>query len=219
MFKNIFSLILLCFGLVNFAQETGINTTLATETLDVNGVARVRLIDEASVNAVKDSLLVVDGIGIVKRVSSSMIVGQKEPNSLILNTELVKSLSATNNIYYNLPLNSSNVQYLNNSFYNIVSDGKIEILQNGTYLVSGELSISNMPVASTKVVFAVFVNNTLKGYLGNSVANFSTVDGYSKAGLLMLNLSVADMVEIRYMINNNGTSLNSDFLNLGITKI
>ena len=71
--KKLYTILLLLSVRVIIAQ-VGIGTTIPTAQLDVNGTLRVRTtVLTNNISAAKDSILVVDNIGNVKRVSSKKV--------------------------------------------------------------------------------------------------------------------------------------------------
>lgn len=65
----------LIFHLTPFFAQVGIETTLPTATLDVNGNLRIRSLNVTSNNsAAKDSILVCDNIGNIKRIAAKTII-------------------------------------------------------------------------------------------------------------------------------------------------
>lgn len=104
-----------CFMLLLFASfitqaQVGINTDDPTKNLDVNGSLRVRSINLVGASSTKDSVMVTDGKGNLKYVSSSKIMEQVpsgtfpmqvtdffEGNGTTANPLKIASLSATEN--------------------------------------------------------------------------------------------------------------------------
>ena len=69
-----YTFILLLFLNNIITAQVGIETTSPTATLDVNGTVRVRnLTSLNSEPAIKDSIVISDGLGNIKRVSSKQI--------------------------------------------------------------------------------------------------------------------------------------------------
>jgi len=74
MYKTIIICMMLCSYAKSFSQ-IGINTTAPTATLDVNGDLRIRQIDEeTNIEIAADSVLIVGRDGVVKRISSQLII-------------------------------------------------------------------------------------------------------------------------------------------------
>lgn len=69
-------LLFLLASLLLHSQNIGINTTLPTKSLDVNGNLRVRGNLQRASNAAKDSIMVFENDGIVKYTSASKIIQQ-----------------------------------------------------------------------------------------------------------------------------------------------
>lgn len=134
----------------------------------------------------------------------------------------------SNNSYFNFPLNDTHIQTINNDYFEVPTttygNGSILIKQDGNYLLSAELSTSNMPSGNTKYIIAVFANGTsnpgnIIGYLTRGSVRLSGTDWWGGTGTLMYRLSAGDEIIFRYVINANGNPLNARFLNIGVTKL
>lgn len=219
MTKSLLSAILFVLLPTVLFSQVGINTTSPTETLDVNGTLRIRQTDIGSTVSAKDSLLVVDGNGVLKRTNSSEILNQAKARTIVLNREDAVALSTANNTFYNLPLGTAHVQITDSAFFTVIGNGKIKVLQSGVYLISGELSLTNMPSGGRKFILGLFVNGIRRAYLSRGYASLSSTDYWGTTGFVMYSLNANDVIDVRYVLNNGGTTLNSNFLNIGVTKL
>ncbi len=130
------------------------------------------------------------------------------------------SLISTNtNTYYDFPIDAGHIQVTNSQVYDITSSGTITILEPGNYMFSASLSIRNMPSGSTKYIIAITINGTLVGYLSRGFATLTGTDYWGTSGNIMYPISANDEVKIRYVVNNGGTALEAQFINIGITKL
>ncbi|WBX72278.1 hypothetical protein [Tenacibaculum retecalamus] len=148
-----------------------------------------------------------------------LLTPNTDSKTVILNRESAVTLSNTTNTFYDLPLNIPQIQFINTSYYSIVGDSEIRVLEDGNYLISGEISLTNMPSGDTKFILAVFINDVRRGYLSRGFASLPSQDFWGTTGTLMYALNQNDRVNIRYVINAGGSTLTSNFLNIGITKL
>ncbi|MBT8244063.1 MAG: hypothetical protein HKP48_10835 [Winogradskyella sp.] len=128
------------------------------------------------------------------------------------------SLPNATNTFFDLPLTAANLVTNNPGLYSVTGTSEITIIETGNYLISGELSATNMPAGDTKYILGVFVNGIRVGYLSRGFASLPARDYWGTTGTLMYQLNANDIVKIRYVLNA-GSTLNSNFSNIGITKI
>ncbi|WAC01740.1 hypothetical protein N7U66_17860 [Lacinutrix neustonica] len=129
------------------------------------------------------------------------------------------TIVSNNNNYQNFPLNAADILTNDPSTFEVVGNGKIKVKTNGIYLMSAEISVSNMPPGNTKYVLAAEKNGTLIGYLSRGNTNGSGVDYWGATGVLMYVLQTDDIITFRYVINNGVSTLDAKFLNIGITRL
>ena len=123
------------------------------------------------------------------------------------------------NTYFDFPLDASHTQVNTGGVFTVVGNGRIQISEAGTYLMSAELSTNNMPAGDTKYIIGAFRNGILIGYLTRGFASLPNQDWWGGTGVLMYNLNANDIIGFRYVLNNNGNALSARFLNIGMTKI
>lgn len=128
------------------------------------------------------------------------------------------SLMVSNNTYYNFPLNSTHIQSQNASTYEIISNGKIRIKENGIYMVGAQLSVNNMPSGTKAYSIAVFKNETLIGLLNKNESIQSSTDYWGTSGMMTFRFAIGDEIEIKYLVNNN-QSLSLVFAAFSFVKI
>ncbi|WP_044399333.1 hypothetical protein [Lacinutrix sp. Hel_I_90] len=141
--------------------------------------------------------------------------------TIVLNKEYSNGNNAiisNNNNYQDFPLNSTDIISTNPSVFEVVGNGKIKVKTNGIYLMSAEISVSNMPPGSTKYVLAAERNGVLIGYLSRGNNNGTAVDYWGTTGVLMYALQTDDIIAFRYVINDGTSSFDAKFLNIGMTK-
>ncbi|MDA0178593.1 MULTISPECIES: hypothetical protein [Mesoflavibacter] len=142
--------------------------------------------------------------------------------TLIVNREFPTNNNAIltpNNTYVDFPIGNANTISNNTDLYNVTANGTISINQAGNYLFTASLSSPNMPNGNTKYILALFINNTLVGYLNRGVATLQSTDYWGTSGAIMYPVNANDVIKIRYVINNNGTTIDAKFANIGVTKL
>ena len=148
--------------------------------------------------------------------------------TILMNRDGGTNFTLSEDTYYQFPLGSSHVNYIDSDYYTVVSAGKIEILQDGIYNISCGLSTNNLPVGNRKYVIGIYRNGTLIGYPNRgeiSILNNDPSGNYwGSSGVLTYLFNANDIVDIRYVINKDsgvsGTqSAPVRILNLAITKV
>jgi len=136
-------------------------------------------------------------------------------------SESTNGIVATgNNTYYNFPLNTADVTSIDNSYFQITGNGTLRILEGGNYMVSSGFAVSNLPSGNRKYIIGVYRNNSLIGYLVRGNVNFpSGTNEWGTSGVLVFSFNANDVVSLRYVLNNSGTSLNARYFNIGIVKL
>ncbi|NMH87842.1 hypothetical protein [Flavivirga algicola] len=169
-----------------------------------------------------------DGALVFNTTKSSYCIYKNSAWTSLTNSALVMNMVGTSgnsiistntNTYYDFPIGSSNVLVTNSQVYNVTANGTITIQEPGNYMFSASLSIRNMPSGSTKFIIAITVNGHLIGYLSRGFATLTGTDYWGTSGNIMYPINANDEVKIRYVINNGGTPLEAQFVNIGITKL
>ncbi|WP_130736656.1 hypothetical protein [Flavobacterium sp. J27] len=128
------------------------------------------------------------------------------------------TLTVSNNTYYNFPLNHSHIQTGNPITYEILSNGKIRIKENGIYMIGAQLSVNNMPSGKKAYSIALFKNGQLLGLLNKNESEQTISDYWGTSGIMTFNLSINDEIDIKYLINHS-TNLNLVFAAFSFVKI
>ncbi|TXD85217.1 hypothetical protein ESY86_01345 [Subsaximicrobium wynnwilliamsii] len=128
-----------------------------------------------------------------------------------------------NGTFVNVPLGgtASQVQERDSDYFTVVSDGKIRVLQSGSYLINVSWSVQNLRGGTRKYKLAVF-NNSVE--IGTLASGFSSTPGsgneyFGKAGVFQYQFAANDEIEIRYSVDNGGTTLTADLFHIGIVKL
>ena len=154
-----------------------------------------------------------------------------ESKTLILNRNFT-DLPTNVDQFFPLPLRTTDIVNDNDTYYEVTDlpinnatdpvGSEIEILETGNYLISGEISVINMPLGDTKYILALFINNQRKGYLSRG---FATIPGpgtafWGTTGIIMYRLEKNDIITIEYVIKlGANVVLNGNYINIGITKL
>lgn len=157
--------------------QVGIGTTTPTADLDVNGTFRVRTsVLTNSITAAKDSILVVDNIGNVSRVSSKTVF---ESN---LKSCVKGSFSSASDVALTLTAGASKINFdfedfdINNEFNTATSEFTAK--QNGIYQVTVQIKATSAIAIATNFGVAILKNGT--------VVNRTS---YANIGVLGVNVS------------------------------
>ena len=199
------------FYLTPFFAQVGIDTTLPTASLDVNGNLRVRTLTSTSNNsAAKDSILVSDNLGNIKRVSSKTVIESHLKTfikgSFSGSTDISLTLaSGTKKIPFNLEefdendefntttntftatqsgIYAINVAIKTTSSISIALDFGVAILKNGT--VINRNSFANIGVLGINVTPPVRSVQTLVSLNSGDTINFNIICNIASLSLDLL---------------------------------
>lgn len=167
--KILLILILTYFPLL---AQVGIGTSSPTKELDVNGEFRVRTIPlTTNEPAAKDSVLVVDNLGNLKRISSQNIVNS------YLKSAIKGSFSTSSTVSLNLISNKVKIPFDNaefdvNSEFNTTTNSFVA-KQNGIYSIKVQIKSTSAVGAATNFGVAIVKNGTVVSQ--NSYANLSVL--------------------------------------------
>jgi hypothetical protein len=131
-----------------------------------------------------------------------------------------------NSSYNNFPLGSDQVQEIDTDYFEVVNNGKIKVLQAGTYLINASWEVTNLKGgAIRKFILAVVVQGTLRGYLNRGTTEIdgdaSFTDNFGVSGAFQYTSAANDVIDIQYWINNGSSNndLNGGFMHIGIIKL
>ena len=153
-----------------------------------------------------------------------------ESKTLILNNTNNRILLSINP--FDLPFDTGDIVNNNGTYYtvnNIPAPGggvQIEILKDGNYLISAELSVDDMPAGDTKYELAILINGAIAGYLSGGYARIPGLPGgptafWGTSGALMHVLAADDTINIQYILAPNIIPylFDASLLKIGITKL
>ncbi|HEA28970.1 MAG TPA: hypothetical protein ENH91_03075 [Leeuwenhoekiella sp.] len=152
------------------------------------------------------------------------------PNaSVVLNSSFIKTdpngdndliQPGGNDAYHNFPLGASETLSIKSSVFEVTGLGTIRIKQAGNYLFTGGLAIIDLPNLGTKYILALYINDSLVGYLSRGFVSQGIVDYWGTTGSLIFPLEENDTVSFKYLINNGKTDkLDARFINIGVMKL
>lgn len=153
---------------------------------------------------------------------TSWVTVEEETSTVILNREGGNNVLQTNtNTFSDFPLTDANTQANTGSAFTVETNGHITINEDGQYLISGALSSSNFPQGTRKYIISAWRNGGQIGYLSRGFVTQPNPgnDFWGTSGTLIYTLSAGDDIAFRYVINNNGNTLNLVFANASITKL
>jgi len=157
------------------------NTNMLATTVGVNA-------GNVVYNTDQNSLFLFNGIAWVKiQEANKTIVLDRSAGG---NNNLISF--AGNNQFSDFPINNAHLQVNTSpSTYTVVGNGQIRVLEDGVYLMAGELSTSNMPAGSTKYILAIFINGIRRGYLTRGFVTLpgTNTDFWGGTGVLMYQLN------------------------------
>lgn len=128
-------------------------------------------------------------------------------------------VSTANNTYYSFPLAATDALSIDGAIYSVLSNGKIKVAESGVYMVTASFSVSNMPSGTKKYIIGLYQNSALVGYLSRGTATLDATDEWGTSGSLSVAAAANDTLELKYVINNSGASLEAKIFNIGITKL
>ncbi|MEP5255929.1 MAG: hypothetical protein ABJQ39_12775 [Winogradskyella arenosi] len=134
------------------------------------------------------------------------------------------SIPSVNGTFYNLPVGgaTSEIQENNTDYFSVISDGEIEILKPGSYIINASWSVSNLKTGSNKYILAVFLNGSRISYLSRGVATLPSGDHFGVTGTFQYYFNAGDVIDIKYYLkndDNNSNTLSGTYTHIGITKL
>ncbi|RXG30183.1 C1q-like domain-containing protein [Leeuwenhoekiella palythoae] len=181
-----FSLLLTCFIA---HSQVGIGTTdpHPDVMLDVNGGLRIRNYNDGSDNAAKDSLVVLDGRGVVHRIATSTLLANMDKS-------LVKAnISSSASSLLSITIGESLIKFDNTEFdikgeYNS-SSGYITIENSGIYRITSQI------LSSSTISGLVLFGLRLKIRKGG-VGSFNTAAETNYTGLSAVPRTISTILEL-----------------------
>ena len=230
--KKILIILLIFFSINNFSQ-VGIGTTTPSNSsiLELESTSKTFVpprMTTIQMNAIPSPL---NGSIIFNSTEDAMYIktnnGWKSMffvnnDIILLNKEFTSgnnALSTGNNTYYDLPINSTDIIQNDPTTFDVTGNGTIKILKTGVYSIVAGLSISNLPPGNKKHIIAIYINGHLYNYLARGTVNNTTTDEFGFSGSSGITVNAGDVVKIKYVLNNNGVTLDAKYINIGITRL
>lgn len=121
---------------------------------------------------------------------------------------------------FQLPLNNSNIVENDPAVFSVNNtNGRVTILKDGIYLFASTLSTSNLNAGNKKFYLKLYKNNIAVGNLSATSFNFPSNDYWGGNGVIMINANANDVFDLRYFLNENGTTKTIAILTYNITKL
>ena len=154
--------ILFCIGVFfsTVNAQVGIGTTSPTAMLDINGKLRIRdLNQEADMDVITDSILVISKSGEVNRIEANNVVAAALP------TMVKVGFSNTGNVVHgitglNTPITFNSEELDSHDEYD-TSTYTFTAKQAGIYVVSGQIKIVSAISVNTNFGIGIYKNNVL----------------------------------------------------------
>lgn len=195
----VFSLMIL-FPIFGFSQ-VGIGTTTPTSTLDVNGDFRIRTTtSNTRETAAKDSIMVVDALGNVQRISAKKVI-ESHLKTFIKGGFASGSPAAINisilaNSYTTIPFN--NIEFDTNSEYNTTTN-TFTAKQPGIYSVYVAIKANPGLVAASDFGVAIFKNgviNVKESYINVQLLGIN-INPPNRSIQTLMQLNTGDTISFR----------------------
>ncbi|MDD7886491.1 hypothetical protein [Flavivirga sp. 57AJ16] len=226
---TLFVVLFLCMHYISYTQ-VGIGTTTPDDgsALQIDSTTGAFVPPRVTNSQMMSIATPLDGALVFNTTKNSYYIYRSSSWTNLSNSTLVINrlcssgnsiISTGNNTYYDFPIGTSDVLATNPHVFNITSNGTITILESGNYMFSASLSVRNMPSGGVKYIIAMTVNGNLVGYLNRGVATLTSTDYWGTSGNIMYPISTNDIVKFRYVVNNNGTPLEGQMINIGISKM
>lgn len=150
--------------------------------------------------------------------NGTLVVISTSTKSIVLN-RAGGSIATANNTYIDMPLTSAHIQTINTKYYNVTGTASIRVLEDGVYMVSSSLSVTNLPSGNTKYILGMYINGTLRSYLTRGSVSLPSNDYWGASGVTAYTLNANDVISIRYVLNAGGSTLNTAFANISVSKL
>lgn len=185
---KILSLLLLFGAVTHMNSQVGINTQKPTETLDVNGSARIRNSKQLGSNAsAKDSIVVFDNGGVLKRTTASQILAQ---GNALISVETASPLAGngtTSNPVILGQNGASNGQVLqwNGTTWAPVSASALGTIAMNIGTSGNNITVSNSPVAlgGSMTLNVPDASTTARGVVTTADQSFAGTKMFSAVGI------------------------------------
>ena len=133
------------------------------------------------------------------------------------------NIEGTNDTFFNFPLGASQVTEINSDVFTVLGDGQIRVEETGSYLISASLAVEDLSAGSRKYILAVFRGSTRLGYLARGFVNIpgpaANTEFFGGSGAFQFRFTAGDVINIRYVLNNDGAKLDGNLLHIGILKL
>ncbi|MET3037307.1 hypothetical protein ABXT08_14455 [Chryseobacterium sp. NRRL B-14859] len=222
MMKNL-SLLLLFAAITHVSSQIGINTQKPTETLDVNGSARIRNSKQTASNAsAKDSIVVFDNGGVLKRATASQILAQGNAlMSVVTASPLTGNGTASNPVILGQN-GASNGQLLqwNGTTWTPVSASALGTLSLNLGTSGNNVNVSNSPASlgGSITLNVPDAGIAARGVVTTANQSFAGTKTFSAVGINTSTPNSSSSLDVNgaYKLGNTGT-VNKNVINFATT--
>lgn len=121
--------------------------------------------------------------------------------------------------FYNFPLGTSDITENDTEYFNVVSDGEIEVLKAGSYLINASWAVRNLEAGNKKYILAIFQNGTRVGYMARGYSSLPSSDYFGASGTFQYVFAAGDIIDIQYYILSSSSTLQGDLMHIGMVKL
>ncbi|MGB3605701.1 MAG: hypothetical protein WA775_14935 [Psychroserpens sp.] len=129
--------------------------------------------------------------------------------------------------FRNFPIGAvaSEVKEIDSDYFTVLGDGRIQVLEAGSYSISASWAVRNLKIGTRKYIFAIFRGSERLGYLTRGFATIpDTVSGgsdfFGASGTFQFRFNANDIIDVQYWINaGTPSAMDGDLLHIGIIKL
>lgn len=216
---KILSLLLLLGAAIHINSQVGINTQQPTETLDVNGSARIRNIRQTGPNAsVKDSIVVFDNGGVLKRTTASQIVTEGKALTSVVTAAPIAGNGTVSNPIILGQSGATNGQLLqwNGTAWVPVSPSSLGTISLNLGTSGNNINISNSPVSlgGSMTLNVPDASATARGVVTTTDQSFSGTKMFSAVGINTSSPNASSRLDVNgaFKLGTTGT-VNKNVIN------
>ncbi|MGB3605702.1 MAG: hypothetical protein WA775_14940 [Psychroserpens sp.] len=133
------------------------------------------------------------------------------------------NIQGDNDTFYNMPLGTAHVTNINNDIYTVLANGSFRVEESGVYNINASIAVENLRGGDRKFILAIFRGSTRLGYLARGFVGIpgaaTNTEFFGTSGTFQYEFNAGDVINIRYVFNNDGTSLNGNLCHIGFSKI
>ncbi|MGJ8548315.1 hypothetical protein [Winogradskyella wichelsiae] len=141
--------------------------------------------------------------------------------SLTMHRDLGGTAITAGAAFYNFPLGTDDITENDTEYFNVVSDGEIEVLKAGSYLINASWAVRNLEAGNKKYILAIFQNGTRVGYMARGFSSLPSPssDYFGASGTFQYVFDAGDIIDIQYYILSTSSTLRGDLMHIGMVKL